>query len=166
MARAVMLPKPTIGPGTAAAWVTAVPVSRAIPSAETLGRKVAVAAFDPRTPPTPSSSPCGCEFNPTVVPRLVSAEKLIRVLRLSAETPRATHKTCVLYASSSVLPAIRRASVPANITTDERTQNTGGAEMYDVIVVGARVAGSPLAMLLARKGYKVLVVDARAFPAT
>ena len=36
--------------------------------------------------------------------------------------------------------------------------------MYDVIVVGARCAGSPLAMLLARKGYKVLVVDRAAFP--
>ena len=28
---------------------------------------------------------------------------------------------------------------------------------YDAIVVGARCAGSPTAMLLARKGYKVLV---------
>jgi flavin-dependent dehydrogenase len=36
--------------------------------------------------------------------------------------------------------------------------------MYDVIVIGARVAGSPLAMLLARKGYKVLVVDRATFP--
>ncbi|HYJ33706.1 MAG TPA: NAD(P)/FAD-dependent oxidoreductase [Candidatus Binatia bacterium] len=35
---------------------------------------------------------------------------------------------------------------------------------YDVIVVGARCAGSPTAMLLARKGYKVLVVDKAAFP--
>jgi len=36
--------------------------------------------------------------------------------------------------------------------------------MYDVIVVGARAAGSPTAMLLARKGYKVLVVDKATFP--
>lgn len=36
--------------------------------------------------------------------------------------------------------------------------------MYDVIVVGARVAGSPAAMLLARKGYRVLAVDRAAFP--
>ncbi|WP_225729248.1 MULTISPECIES: NAD(P)/FAD-dependent oxidoreductase [unclassified Nocardia] len=36
--------------------------------------------------------------------------------------------------------------------------------MYDVIVVGARCAGSPLAMLLARRGYRVLVVDRNAFP--
>jgi 2-polyprenyl-6-methoxyphenol hydroxylase-like FAD-dependent oxidoreductase len=35
---------------------------------------------------------------------------------------------------------------------------------YDVIVVGARCAGSPVAMLLARKGYKVLVVDKATFP--
>src|SRR5918998_1160790 len=36
--------------------------------------------------------------------------------------------------------------------------------MYDAIVVGARVAGSPTAMLLARKGYRVLVVDKATFP--
>ena len=36
--------------------------------------------------------------------------------------------------------------------------------MYDVIVVGARCAGSPTAMLLARKGYRVLVVDRATFP--
>ena len=35
---------------------------------------------------------------------------------------------------------------------------------FDVIVVGARCAGSPTAMLLARKGYKVLVVDRATFP--
>jgi 2-polyprenyl-6-methoxyphenol hydroxylase-like FAD-dependent oxidoreductase len=35
---------------------------------------------------------------------------------------------------------------------------------YDVIVVGARCAGSPTAMLLARTGYKVLVVDRAHFP--
>ncbi|MDX2933909.1 NAD(P)/FAD-dependent oxidoreductase [Streptomyces ipomoeae] len=36
--------------------------------------------------------------------------------------------------------------------------------MYDVIVVGARCAGSPLAMLLARRGHRVLVVDRASFP--
>jgi 2-polyprenyl-6-methoxyphenol hydroxylase-like FAD-dependent oxidoreductase len=35
---------------------------------------------------------------------------------------------------------------------------------YDAIVLGARCAGSPTAMLLARKGYKVLVVDRARFP--
>ena len=36
--------------------------------------------------------------------------------------------------------------------------------MYDVIVIGARCAGSPTAMLLARKGYHVLLVDRATFP--
>lgn len=36
--------------------------------------------------------------------------------------------------------------------------------MYDAIVIGARCAGSPTAMLLARKGYKVLLVDRASFP--
>ena len=36
--------------------------------------------------------------------------------------------------------------------------------MYDAIIVGARCAGSPTAMLLARKGYKVLLVDKATFP--
>jgi 2-polyprenyl-6-methoxyphenol hydroxylase-like FAD-dependent oxidoreductase len=37
-------------------------------------------------------------------------------------------------------------------------------DQYDVIVVGARCAGSPTAMLLARKGYRVLLVDRATFP--
>ncbi len=36
--------------------------------------------------------------------------------------------------------------------------------MYDEIVVGARCAGSATAMLLARKGHKVLLVDKASFP--
>ena len=36
--------------------------------------------------------------------------------------------------------------------------------MYDVIVVGARCAGSPLAMLLARAGHRVALVDRASFP--
>jgi flavin-dependent dehydrogenase len=36
--------------------------------------------------------------------------------------------------------------------------------MYDAIVVGARCGGAPTAMLLARKGYKVLLVDKMSFP--
>ena len=38
------------------------------------------------------------------------------------------------------------------------------ATQYDAIVVGARCAGSPTAMLLARRGHKVLVVDRATFP--
>ena len=36
--------------------------------------------------------------------------------------------------------------------------------MYDAIIVGARCAGSPTAMLLARTGHKVLLVDKARFP--
>ncbi len=36
--------------------------------------------------------------------------------------------------------------------------------MYDAIIVGARVAGAPVALLLARKGYRVLLVDRSTFP--
>lgn len=35
---------------------------------------------------------------------------------------------------------------------------------YDIIVVGARCAGSPTAMLLARRGHRVLVLDRATFP--
>ena len=35
---------------------------------------------------------------------------------------------------------------------------------YDAIVVGARCGGSPTAMLLARNGYRVLLVDKATFP--
>ncbi len=36
--------------------------------------------------------------------------------------------------------------------------------MYDAIIVGARCAGSPTAMLLARRGYRVQLLDRDAFP--
>ena len=36
--------------------------------------------------------------------------------------------------------------------------------MYDVIVVGARCAGAPTAMLLAQRGHRVLLVDRATFP--
>ena len=36
--------------------------------------------------------------------------------------------------------------------------------MYDAIVIGARCAGSPSAMLLARRGFKVQHVDKATFP--
>jgi flavin-dependent dehydrogenase len=36
--------------------------------------------------------------------------------------------------------------------------------MYDGIVVGAWRAGSPTAMLLARQGYRVFLVDRATFP--
>jgi len=38
------------------------------------------------------------------------------------------------------------------------------SDMFDAIVIGARCAGSATAMLLARKGYRVLLVDRATFP--
>ena len=35
---------------------------------------------------------------------------------------------------------------------------------YDVIVIGARCAGAPLAMLLAQQGRRVLAIDRAQFP--
>ncbi|MEU9160819.1 NAD(P)/FAD-dependent oxidoreductase [Streptomyces sp. NPDC048424] len=37
-------------------------------------------------------------------------------------------------------------------------------QIHDVVVVGARCAGAPTAMLLARKGYRVLLADRATFP--
>jgi 2-polyprenyl-6-methoxyphenol hydroxylase-like FAD-dependent oxidoreductase len=36
--------------------------------------------------------------------------------------------------------------------------------MYDAIIIGARCAGAPTAMLLGRKGYRILLVDKSTFP--
>ena len=38
------------------------------------------------------------------------------------------------------------------------------SKTWDAIVVGARCSGAPTAMLLARRGYRVLVVDRATFP--
>jgi flavin-dependent dehydrogenase len=46
--------------------------------------------------------------------------------------------------------------------TENGTATT--AMPYDAIVIGARCAGAPTAMLLARQGYRVLVVDRASFP--
>ena len=50
-------------------------------------------------------------------------------------------------------------------TSDEKAL-TGrkGLRVYDAIVVGARCAGAPTAMLLARRGHRVLLVDRATFP--
>ncbi len=52
------------------------------------------------------------------------------------------------------------------MTSEQATisRASGGARRYDVIVVGARCAGATTAMLLARKGYDVLIVDRARFP--
>src|SRR3954471_12385321 len=44
------------------------------------------------------------------------------------------------------------------------SKESWGSPMYDAIVVGARCAGSPTAMLLSRAGRRVLLVDRAGFP--
>jgi 2-polyprenyl-6-methoxyphenol hydroxylase-like FAD-dependent oxidoreductase len=45
-----------------------------------------------------------------------------------------------------------------------RSMEEGMKGSYDVIIVGARCAGSPTAMLLSRRGHRVLLVDRATFP--
>src|SRR5687768_4479467 len=44
-----------------------------------------------------------------------------------------------------------------------RSEEVAMTYAFDAIVVGARCAGSPVAMLLARQGYRVLAVDRASF---
>jgi 2-polyprenyl-6-methoxyphenol hydroxylase-like FAD-dependent oxidoreductase len=50
------------------------------------------------------------------------------------------------------------------VSINTEQEGSMAEHQYDVIVVGARCAGSPTAMLLARKGYEVLAVDQATFP--
>jgi flavin-dependent dehydrogenase len=50
------------------------------------------------------------------------------------------------------------------LTASIPSPNLAEEKMYDAIIVGARCAGSPTAMLLARKGYQVLLLDRATFP--
>ena len=57
-------------------------------------------------------------------------------------------------------PSSRRARLVSATNLEDRRM----AADYDAIVVGARCAGAPTAMLLARQGYRVLLVDRATFP--
>jgi hypothetical protein len=51
-----------------------------------------------------------------------------------------------------------------SLRSDRRSASTQGSAMYDAIIVGARCAGAPTAMLLARRGHRVLLVDRAELP--
>src|SRR5689334_22335982 len=53
---------------------------------------------------------------------------------------------------------------PASRRSRRRIPIRGRHAMYDVLVVGARCAGAPTALLLARRGFRVLLVDRATFP--
>src|SRR5215211_6231459 len=50
------------------------------------------------------------------------------------------------------------------IDKGEQAREVRMNDQYDAVVVGARCAGAPMAMLLARRGHRVLVVDRAKFP--
>ena len=61
----------------------------------------------------------------------------------------------------------RKANWPTRLSSAAgiiRSEEVAMTNAFDAIVVGARCAGSPTAMLLARQGYRVLVVDRATFP--
>src|SRR5215470_13537083 len=53
-------------------------------------------------------------------------------------------------------------SRPAGLQKTRRARKERA--LYDTIIVGARCAGSALGLLLARRGYRVLLVDHATFP--
>ncbi|HEV3472681.1 MAG TPA: NAD(P)/FAD-dependent oxidoreductase, partial [Actinomycetota bacterium] len=55
-------------------------------------------------------------------------------------------------------PCSHRVEPPLSVSPN------AGDPMHDVVIVGARCAGAPLAMLLARAGHDVLMVDRATFP--
>ena len=57
-------------------------------------------------------------------------------------------------------------SKSATLVLTERAGQGGSLcrRAYDAIIIGARCAGSPTGMLLARRGYRVLIVDRATFP--
>jgi 2-polyprenyl-6-methoxyphenol hydroxylase-like FAD-dependent oxidoreductase len=63
-----------------------------------------------------------------------------------------------------VAPLAGRGSKTVPDSMEKNSKRITLMELYDAIIVGARCAGSPTAMLLARKGYRVLVVDRATFP--
>jgi 2-polyprenyl-6-methoxyphenol hydroxylase-like FAD-dependent oxidoreductase len=67
-------------------------------------------------------------------------------------------------ASNAVHVSSCRTAVAEIVTTGIANAVGESMKIYDVIIVGARCAGSPTAMLLARKGYRVLMVDRTTFP--
>ena len=81
---------------------------------------------------------------------------------------QATAEVLALAVEDRELPLGLRARIRAaaqrEVVESTLGKDRGRVSGYDVIVVGARCAGSPTAMLLARKGYRVLLLDKAAFP--
>src|SRR3954464_3748084 len=57
-----------------------------------------------------------------------------------------------------------RPTAPTDPIGARPSRRAAVSDPFDAIVVGARCAGSPTAMLLARRGWRVLLVDRATFP--
>src|SRR3954453_8655269 len=66
--------------------------------------------------------------------------------------------------TSAAPPSRRAASIPAPTHGERQRAERDVSESFDVIVVGARCAGAPLATMLAHAGLRVCVVDKDGFP--
>src|SRR5262245_55279381 len=66
----------------------------------------------------------------------------------------------------SIYLALSRRGGKLSVGRYAAIEPAGGILMsaYDAVVIGGRVAGAPTAMLLARRGHNVLLVDRAAFP--
>src|SRR5512143_2320214 len=82
--------------------------------------------------------------------------------------PPSSEVTCGTASLAPTAPSRRGPSSGRSSPTNSPTSpGRGGKAMnhaHDVIVVGARCAGAPTAMLLARQGHDVLLVDRATFP--
>src|SRR5215204_158041 len=91
-------------------------------------------------------------------------------MRLQRHSSPRHHRLCLGRPRSRVAPWRTGAplyEMPSRERFTPPQTNEGGAmskESYDAIVIGARCAGSPTAMLLARKNYRVLLLDKATFP--
>src|SRR5687767_14851925 len=71
---------------------------------------------------------------------------------------------CIRYRTVNHTVAYGSREVPVPEVPEVPLLWTGDAVGYDVIVVGARVAGAATALLLARRGLRVLAADRASFP--
>src|SRR5438093_162591 len=130
-------------------------------------------AGSPRSPSSsPAASPTAISPNASYSPSAPSKPTSTASSASSTSTPAPSSPITSAPASRKYVPAyviLRISPTPSSprFTTPAPTgieTKLEAINMYDAIIVGARCAGSPTAMLLARKGYKVLVVDKATFP--
>ncbi len=90
-----------------------------------------------------------------------------RLMRPGAAAPPVAAMIAVLRAGSSraaILVGMPALLITARSNGSDSTVHTSNRSRHDVVIVGGRVAGSATAMLLARLGHDVVVVDQASFP--